>query len=145
MIRTTKLALAFLVAVGVAACSDSTGSDHDHAEAAGLEVVDHSTDAVLVRVNADRAVTGSLTVGAGAGRALEVYFLDDHGHRIELDDDHAELRWEIANTAIATLESHGDHLDLSGHAAGATTVVFRAWHGSHSDYDSPAIPLTVTP
>jgi hypothetical protein len=32
-----------------------------------------------------------------------------------------------------------------GVAVGSTTVVFRVLHGSHSDYDSPAIPIAVTP
>ena len=30
-------------------------------------------------------------------------------------------------------------------SAGSTTVVFSILHGNHSDYDSPAIPITVTP
>lgn len=137
-----RAALALSLAFGAAACSDSTGEEH--ADAEGLQIVDEATDQVIVSVNAQRQVNGSLTVGVGRERALEVYFLDEDGDRMTLDSDET-LAWTVANTSIAELGEHEGHLDLEGIAAGSTTVVLSIQHGGHSDYDSPAIPIVVTP
>lgn len=149
--RASRAALAAAFIATAAACDDATGSDDDddHQEAAGLVITDQN-NTTLVSVNAQRQVTGSLTVAAGQGRHIEVYFVDEDGDRFQPgddDDDDGEhsLDWTVANTAVAAIDSHDDHLDLEGVAAGNTTVVFRLMHGNHSDYDAPAIPITVTP
>lgn len=140
-----RAALALVATAALAACGDSTGpDDDDHDEAAGLVILDQN-DAVIVSVNAARQVTGSLTVPAGQARHLEVWFVAEDGDRFQPDDDDHALDWTVANEAIAVIDSHGDHMDLEGVAAGNTTVVFSILHGNHSDYDSPAIPITVTP
>lgn len=134
-----------LATAALAGCEDATGSDDDHEEAFGM-VITNQNNVALASVNAQRQVTGTLTVQAGADQHLRVYFLDEDGARFEVDDDDGEeLRWTVANTAVAEIAAHDGHHDLEGKAAGNTTVVFQIWHGSHSDYDSPAIPITVTP
>ena len=142
----SRAALVLAATVALGACDDnSTGpDDHDHDQAAGLVVLGEN-DAVLVSVNAARQVTGSLTVPAGEGRHLEVWFVAEDGDRFQPDGDEHTLDWTVANEAVAVIDSHGDHMDLDGVAAGNTTVVFSILHGNHSDYDSPAIPITVTP
>ncbi len=143
LINRAALVLAATAMLG--ACdSDGTGPEDDHDEAAGLVVLDQN-DAVIASVNASRQVTGSLTVPAGQARHLEVWFVAEDGDRFQPDGDEHTLDWTVANEAIAVIDSHGDHMDLDGVAAGSTTVVFSILHGSHSDYDSPAIPITVTP
>ena len=137
-----RAALALSLAFGAAACDDATGEEHSDAE--GMQIVDEATNQVLVSVNAARQVNGALSVRAGQERALEVYFLDEDGDRMSLDDDE-QLSWNVANTAVAQIEEHDGHLDLSGVTAGSTTVVLSIQHGGHSDYDSPTIPITVTP
>lgn len=139
-----RAALALMATGVLAACeSDGTGPD-DHDEAAGLVVLDQN-DVAVVSVNAARQVTGSLTVQAGQARHLEVWFVAEDGDRFQPDGDEHSLDWTVANEAIAMIDAHGDHMDLDGIAAGNTTVVFSILHGNHSDYDSPAIPITVTP
>ena len=130
----------------LAACGDGTGPDHEHEEAVGMVITDQN-NATLVSVNASRQVTGSLTVAAGAGRHLSVWFLAADGDRFQIadDDDEHSLDWTVANENVALIDAHAGHLDLDGVAAGSTTVVFHIMHGNHSDYDSPAIPITVTP
>ena len=141
----TRAALVLALAATAAACEDSTGSDdHDHQEAVGMVITDQN-NVTLASVNAQRQVTGSLTVAAGQGRHLDIYFVDEDGDRFELDGDEHTLDWTVANEAVAVIDSHDGHYDLDGVAAGSTTVVFSILHGNHSDYDSPAIPITVTP
>jgi hypothetical protein len=150
MIRTIKTllartALVLAATASVSACDgDGTGPDDDHHEAVGM-VITNQSNTVLASVNAARQVTGGLAVQAGQGQHLAVWFVDEDGERFQLDDDEHTLAWTVANEAIATLDAHDGHYDLDGVAAGSTTVVFRIMHGNHSDYDSPAIPITVTP
>ena len=140
----TRSALLLAAAAVLGACSDSTGPE-EHREAAGM-VITNQNNTVLASVNAARQVTGSLTVAAGQAQHLEVYFVDENGVRFQLeDDDEHALDWTVANEAVATIDAHEGHLDLDGVAAGNTTVVFSILHGNHSDYDSPPIPITVTP
>ena len=145
--RTVRAALVLALFSAVAACEDSTGvDDDDHQEAVGM-VITNQNNQVLASVNAQRQVTGSLTVAAGQAQHLDIYFVDEDGDRFQIsdDDDEHSLGWAVANTAIARIEGHDDHHDLDGVAAGNTTVVFSILHGNHSDYDSPQIPITVTP
>jgi hypothetical protein len=141
-----RAALALLATTVLAACGDDgTGPEDDHQEAVGMVIT--RDNATLVSVNSARQVTGSLTVGAGSGDHFNVFFVDEDGDRFQLeeDDDEHSLAWTVANESVAHVHSHGDHLDLEGVAAGSTTVVFSIMHGGHSDYDSPPIPITVTP
>jgi hypothetical protein len=109
-------------------------------------VITNQNNVTLASVNAARQVTGSLTVAAGQAQHLDVYFVDEDGDRFSLDDDDGHsLDWTVANESVAVIDAHEGHLDLDGVSAGSTTVVFRIMHGNHSDYDSPAIPITVTP
>jgi len=141
-----RLALAVLLSAGIAACSSSTGpNDHEHGEAVGLVVVDRATRDTLATVNASRQVTGGLEVEVGDDRALEVWFVDEDGDSFQPDGAHLTLGIRVADEAVAGIHAHGDHLDLEGLKVGTTTVVFAVVHGSHDDYTSPAIPVTVRP
>lgn len=139
-----RAVLAFALALSAAAC-DSTTEPDEHQEAVGVVITDQN-DATLVTINAARQVTGSLTVAAGAARALEVYFVDEDGDRFQLEagGEHT-LAWQVANQAVAQIGMHDGHLDLDGVSAGSTTVVFSLMHGGHADYETPAIPIVVTP
>ncbi|MBB4637140.1 hypothetical protein [Longimicrobium terrae] len=141
-----RAALVLAATAMLAACDDDgTGpDDHDHDEAAGLVILDQN-NATVVSVNASRQVTGSLSVKAGQAKHLEVWFVAEDGDRFQPDGAEHTLDWTVANESIAVIDSHGDHMDLDGVAAGSTAVVFSILHGNHSDYDSPSIPITVTP
>ena len=143
--RLTRAALVLVATAALSACGDDDGTGpEEHNEAVGM-VITNQNNTTLVSVNAARQVAGTLTVAAGAAQHLSVYFLDEDGDRFQLDGTDHTLDWTVANEAVAAIDSHGDHMDLDGVAAGSTTVVFSILHGNHSDYDSPAIPITVTP
>jgi hypothetical protein len=139
-----RLALAVLLSGGAAACDSSTEPE-DHDEAVGVVVLDRATKQTLASVNANRQVTGSLSVKAGAERAIEVWFVAEDGDRFQPDEDDHKLGIRVADTGRARIEKHGDHADLVGVQAGSTTVVFAVEHGGHDDYRSEPIPITVTP
>lgn len=139
-----RAALVLAATAALSACDGDGTGPGDHQEAVGMVITDQN-NTTLASVNAARQVTGSLTVAAGAARHLEVYFVDEDGERFQLDDDDHTLAWTVANQNVAVIDSHDGHLDLDGVAAGNTTVVFSIMHGNHSDYDSPAIPVAVTP
>jgi hypothetical protein len=141
--KVLRRAALLMLALGLAACESSTEAE-EHNEAEGLVIVDEATNEVLVTVNGQQR-TGSLTVRAGQERAIEVFFLNPEGERFELDGDDHTLGYTVANPAVANLSEHDGHLDLDGVAAGSTTAEFMVVHGGHNDYESPSIPITVTP
>ena len=138
-----RLALAALV-MGLAACEGTTDAE-DHDEAEGIAIVDEATNQTLVTVNAQRQVSGLLTVRAGEERAIEVFFVSADGTRFRADGDDHTLGFTVANTAVARIAEHDGHLDLDGVAPGSTTARFQLVHGGHNDYESPDVPITVTP
>lgn len=141
-IRPAALAvLVFLVAGGCDTGTEPSG----HRLPRGMQI-GGAGGTVLVTIDAQRNVTGSLTVRRGEELTLEVYFVDEAGdrHRASEGGDYP-LGWEIVNGAIAAIEAHGDHYDLVGRAGGTTAVRFKLMHGGHSDYDSPLVPIVVTP
>lgn len=142
--RTGLRLAAAAAAVTLAACSDSTAPQH-HAEAEGMVVVDHATDEVLVTVDAARRVTGALSVPAGEEIVIGVFFVDADGDRFQPDGDEHTLAFSVADGTVASLGTHEDHMHLEGLRAGATTAEFSIRHGSHDDYRSPPVPVTVTP
>lgn len=141
----SRAALVLAATAALGAC-DNTNEPDDHNEAFGMVITDQN-NTTLLSINAARQVTGSLTVRAGQARHLEVYFLDEDGDRFQLEDGDDEYRLEatVANPNIATIEAHGDHMDLAGVTAGATTAEFSIMHGNHPDYESGDIAITVTP
>lgn len=142
----TRTALVLAATVTLGACDDDGTGPEEHQEARGMVITDQNNN-TLVTVNASRQVTGSLTVARGAARHLEVYFVDEDGDRFQLEDgdDEFTLEVDVANPSIAAIDSHGDHMDLEGLAAGTTTAEFKIMHGNHPDYESGNIPITVTP
>ncbi len=131
----------FALLVALAACDSPTEADDQHGHVAGMEIV--NSEGVLVSVSSTRQVTGELSVQAGTDIDIAVYYLDRDGDRISLTDD-LSLEWEVADPSIAQIDGHDDHQHLEGVSAGSTTVTFSLIHGSHSDYESPAIPIVVT-
>ena len=75
------------------------------------------------------------------GAAVET----DDGDEIDLGGEY-ELRAEVAEGGadIVTMESHGDHVDITGNEEGVTEIVFMIWHGDHADYQTAELALTVT-
>lgn len=137
---------ALLAGTSLAACDSPTETDDDEKDVAGLELVGPS-GTILASVNSARAVTGGLSVKVGAEATFELFFLDPQGERFQItagDDEHS-VKAVVGNTSIATVADHDGHFDLGGVGAGATTVSFIVVHGTHNDYESPAIPITVTP
>lgn len=137
-------AAVLLAAAALVGCDRATGPDN-HADAVGVVITDLN-GTQLVRVSGQGAVDGSLTVAAGGEAGVRIHFLDSDGDRFQLGTTGStRMAIRVANTAVAGFEAHGDHHELLGRAAGATTVVVAVEHGSHDDYRSPAIPIVVTP
>jgi len=168
-LRTTAftLTLVGLVFVGTGCDDDNPaapGDDTEHADLEGL-VVETSTGTEILRLW-EGEITGSLTLPVGATMSeLEIWFLDDDGDEIrpghddhdhsalarsEGDDhDHDEeysMAFMVEDSGVATMAMHGDEewaVDLTGVAAGTTTVQFMVMHGDHADFTSLALPIVV--
>ena len=136
------------IALVAASCGDPLQPD-DHPDAGGVVVFAEGTRNVLaMSVGAGVAFDNPITVPLGGTLEVEVLFLDaDDPANLDLAflpraAEGESLRATVANPAIAGFDLHGDHADFEGLAPGTTTVRFDLMHGSHSDFASG--PLTVT-
>lgn len=133
----------------VFSCEDNPAdsSDNHHFEAIGLYVID-SGDTIVQYIGG--TVSGGFEVEEGEDTALlSVKFLDEDGDVGIPDGEEYDFVWTIADTTIAAVESHGEELaefkfHLQGKAAGNTTITIGINHNDHKDFESKAIPLTVT-
>lgn len=125
---------------------DDSGCQHIDS-AAGLELA--AGDTQIYRQHSTQ-VQGAVVVDA-AGRlaGIRARFLDTQGDPIFIADDCTinELRWEIADPAIATVEQSDParrwEFDVVGVATGTTTLRVFLWHDNHSHFRSEAIQVTV--
>lgn len=125
---------------------DDHDDDHDHVDIETFDVVDRDTDEVAVDVHDDHWHGDPLLVPEDDTLSLEAHVEDDHGDEIPLgDDEEYTLNARLADDAqqIVEIESHGDHLHITGEETGITDVVFQLWHGDHADWESPELETEV--
>lgn len=141
-------ALALGVLVGVTAC-DRSPTEAEHAAPAQAQVMDRATGALLAETQGSGATLrweGTVPdIPAGSEVALTVVFLDAQGRSIPYGGEYS-LRARFPSGApqnVLSFSEHGDHLDVEGLAPGETSLVLMLYHGNHSDWDSPPLPLRV--
>lgn len=137
-----------LAAVGCTDLPSSLGWDHTYPE--GLIVRENGT--VVVRVDEDGEVTGSLTVRAGGTTGeLDVVFLDEKGGTIVPgDDEYLEVTISLPDLATFEQPSPGAFRGrIRGLKVGQTSVLFTLKEGEvgrgRGLWTSSAIKLNVTP
>jgi hypothetical protein len=144
--RFSARSLVAVAALGVlAACGDNPVVPGDPApEPVAAEVYLRGTDERLAYVHGDHW-HGRIELAAGEEVEVDVRFLDADGNVIALGGDYTVYA-EIAPghpAGIATVESHGDHLDIEGEAAGETRIVLHFWHDGHADWTTPGLRVVV--
>ena len=145
-----SLALAGVLALGLAACNESVTDDHDdHAEAEGVELV--LSGNVIASYDGDTQTwTGELEVDVGEETAhITVRFVDHDGDPVPLDGDFY-LEVAIEDESIAEFEQDtpgefGGH--LHGESEGDTDATFMLMHGTvgsgHADFVTQPVHVHV--
>lgn len=143
-----NLLIAGLLTFATVAC-DNPVEPEDHPEAGGVVIFAAGTSTVLaMSVGSEVEFDLPITMNAGEAVEIEVMFLDAsapadltrafHPH----EDDGESLRITVEDESVVEYHAHGDHGDLEAGAAGETTLTVELWHGSHADFVSG--PLTIT-
>lgn len=138
--KTSILLLTLLLVVS--ACKKHDDHD-DHEEVAGFKLVRNST--VIAQQNGT-VVTGSITLSlAGTNAPIMVVFIDEDGHDITELEEEVTLLVEVASTAVATVQAGPGEwqFSLTPQATGSTTIVVNLMHGTHKDFESRTVPVTV--
>jgi hypothetical protein len=132
----------FILPFSLTACSDDDEEMmEEHAEADGLILRLGGSSIAMVD---GAAVTGGIAVPTGgATQAIDIAFLDEDGDEFTPDEE-MTLDVTVADTGGAT-DTQVDlwSFRLNGVSAGSTTLTVTIIHEGHSDYTSPAIPVTV--
>jgi hypothetical protein len=140
--------LALVTVAGLAACDNPVDAD-EHGEPVAAQLLDRDSGTLLAETHGTGASIhwdGELPhLHPGEGIEVDVVFLDAAGNEIPLGGEFT-VGVALATGApagIVNFALHGDHVDLEGVAVGTTSLVFSLMHGSHSDWDSPAISVEV--
>lgn len=134
-----KLLSSFAVAVLlIAGCS----SDHDHADIAGFTVMAGNETVVS---QSGTTITGQFNVQAGATTPeMTVTFRDADGHTVSLADPDYRVEVLSSNTDVLTANLTGDTtFTLQGVSTGTANVNINVLHGSHYDFESRPISVSV--
>lgn len=145
--RSLRCALTMLVVGGVlAACSDkSPTSPEPHAEPVRAEAYLRGTSTKLADTHDDHW-HGSIAATVGTEIEIDVRFLDADDNVVPLGGDHT-VQVEIAAGQpgnVASVASHGDHIEVSALTAGETRILIHFWHGGHADWSTPPLKVVVT-
>ncbi len=139
--------LTFLLAVSCSESTDPNGEDDDHARGIGIRIT--SSGQTVVEYEGNGELSGSLSVAEGEISVPYIFMLiDEDGDAYTPEEDHHELRFEIADTTVTTIWQHegeegGFEFHLRGKKQGQTSIVFSVYHEDHSDFVSREIPAQV--
>ena len=146
MTRAVPLLLA--LAAVLCACDNPVGYQTDHLEAVEVIVLDE-TGLELARTVENRqwvgpAAEAGLAVPAGRTLGLRVRFVTLDGEEIPVTARAGlTLRVEWEPEGLAVHEPLGDRDEIHGLRPGTTALRLLAWHGTHADFISPPLILTV--
>jgi hypothetical protein len=133
------------LALGLGACTDSTGPDHEHGEEVHAMRITLATGA-SVTVSETGQFNGTLTIPAGVATGVTVTFLDDAGAVVD-DLPASEYQASVSPNAGITFTRTGSFTGtLRGDAAGNVTVRFGLFHidEQHDDFGPFPVPVTIT-
>lgn len=142
----TRILAAVGIALVGAGCSDDpTDPGDDHGDPVAVELYDRDTGELLAASHEDHWDGEFPELTPGDELEVDAVFLDEDDNSLPLDDEF-EVRADLAEGApegILEVEAHGDHLDFEALAEGETAVLILYWHGSHADWESPALSVQV--
>lgn len=150
--RAGPLLLAAVLAVGAAACGDSTGPDDDpddeHGEPEAVRLILDGQE--IARADLE-ASTGEIHAHPGEETGpITVEFLDDDEDVLDPDPDEFYLAVEVDDATVAEFEQESPGAfvgHVHGHEAGEAVMVFKLMHGSvgagHEDWVSADVDVHV--
>lgn len=141
--NTFKTSILLLTLLLIASACKKNDHHDDHEEVAGFKLLRNST--IIAQQNGT-VVTGNITLSlAGTNDPITVIFVDEDGHDITEMEEEVTLLIEVASSAVATVQAGPGEwqFNLAPQAAGSTTVVVNLMHGTHKDFESRNVPVTV--
>ena len=145
----TRAVAAAALCIVAAGCSDVAGGGTTHQRGQYQVLIsDEATGLVYAQVFADGSVQGGISLAAGAQRHLVLRLLTATNTAVGLGPGD-EVRVNVTNSVVA-----GFHLDsqqanvlhgtLTGGQAGSTTLRLQYIQAGFTEYESPAVTVTVT-
>lgn len=120
------------------ACSSS----HDHLDVAGFDLI---MDNEVVLSQRGTTVTGTLTIPAGETTSnIRVDFVDPDNAVMTITGSDYRLELISTNAEVLNFNKTGDWtFTLTGVSQGTASLTVGIMHGSHFDFESRPIPVTV--
>lgn len=146
-LRRAAAAAALPLIVLLAGCENPVKVGGEHRDAVGARIYDHATGALLVETSGASAPwTGALELAAGQPLDVQVRFVDPAGDEFVLTDQgEYTLRFFFETQGVARYDSHGGHGTVVPLAPGTAEARVFVWHGSHADWRTGLLTVTVAP
>ncbi len=146
--RFTSLVFVSLLSfLSISACSEDNpvdSHDHEHFEPVGLILSDDGTE--IVRVE-NGEVTGQISLQKDVlSPHYELVFIDEDGDTGLPDDSDFSLNIELNDAPLEVEKDEPEDWEfhLKGTEVGTYTIRIAIKHGSHNDFESPDITVTVS-
>jgi len=148
LIHAAKSALFLLLVTGLfAACSNSTGSDHDdEQEPIGFKIKQNGL--VVIAEPTTSSKTDSLTVSEGSTTTFTVVFIDEDGDEFTPDPDEHSITLETQSSIISFININSDvapfSFDVVAQSVGTGTFDLKMLHEGAAEFTRPGLPFEVT-
>ncbi len=146
-VNMAKNALLVVLVSGLfVACSNSTSSEEEHADASGFRL--YMNGAVVVQQLPGGTLTGEFELEPETETPLiTIQFLDEDGDEFQPDEPEFSLGATFSTDGIAEFEQHAEDGTWSFHihaeAEGITNMTLQLMHNGHSDFNTQAIHVHV--
>ncbi|MEL0011201.1 MAG: hypothetical protein VW868_06525 [Bacteroidota bacterium] len=144
------VASAILLSTILLSCSNPVDSDdHDdhHEEPVGFVL--KLNGSTVIQQLANSSIEGSISLSNGEETDLiQLYFLSDDGDEFRPTEDEYSIQAVFDPTGIVAFEQHDEDgkyaFHLHAEQVGSTNLQIKLMHGSHSDFSTQMIAITVT-
>jgi hypothetical protein len=117
-------------------------SGHDHLDVGGFQIMQNNE---VIVSQSGTTVTGNLQItGEGHTLPYTVVFRDPEGRILEITDNDYSMEVKSANESMLTTEIQNRwSFILRPHANGTASITISVLHGTHYDFQSRPIPVTI--
>lgn len=142
--------LAVLIPTFLFSCSNPVDSDdHDdhHEEPVGFVLKLNGSNIVEQQANSN--IEGAISLSSGEETDLiQLYFISEDGDEFRPTEDEYSIQAVFDPTGIVEFEQHDEDgkyaFHLHAEQAGSTNLQIKLMHGTHSDFSTQMIPISVS-
>jgi hypothetical protein len=136
------LSISLIAIVSLSACK--LANDDEHLDIGSFRII--ANGEVIAQQNGTE-VTGSISVAReSTSGVMSLEFRDPDGNVLTITDDDLYLEIDTNNPGVVLAQNSNQSrwaFTLTGVGPGSAAITVKLMHGSHADFESRSIPVTV--